>query len=250
MEIKTSGDSKLNLSLSQDNGDIDTYDAWYSEIGVSSSAMGQSQTFSSDTASLEVVDETSKVFAMLADKKFKALISEKGLVQEVNGLDEMVDKATEGLPGGEAILEMVKNSIGIDGFTKNLEMTTDIFPEGKVKVGDSWSKEQFVSVGLPIISKSTYTLKSINDGVAIIDVSATFSTDPNNATTNLQGLEATQFFEGTRSGSLMVDAATGWINSGELKDNIAGSMTIAPGPQVPDGMTVPIEVTNTVKLSN
>jgi hypothetical protein len=250
MEIQSSGDSQLNLELAEDNGAVDTYDAWYSKISVSSSAMGQSQSFSSDTSSLANVDETSRVFAMMTDKKFTAKITEKGMVEEVNGLDEMVQEAASKMQGGPGMMETVKNSIGIDGFTKNLEMTTDIFPEGKVKVGDSWTKEQFLSVGLPIISNTTYTFQSLENGVATIGVEAQFTTDPNNATTNIQGLDATQFYEGSRSGSLMVEASSGWVTSGELKDDIVGSITVAPNAQMPDGMTIPLEVANTIKISN
>jgi hypothetical protein len=49
---------------------------------------------------------------------------------------------------------------------------------------------------------------------------------------------------------LNVDVATGWVTSGTLKDDIIGSITIAPSAQVPDGMTIPIEMTNTITISN
>jgi len=250
IEVKTSSNSSIHLKKTKENGEIDSYEAKYGDIAVSSSQMGQTQTFSSDTASLESVDAMSRAFAMLANKNFEATINGKGVVQEVNGLDEMVTEAMGAIPQGPGMAEMLKSSVGIDGFTKNLEITTDIFPDKKVKVGDSWTKEQFLSVGLPIISTSTYTLKSTADGVATLEVNGTFATDPNNATTQLQGMEANQYFEGTRTGTMTVNLATGWVTSGKLNDEIVGSMSFAPSSQMPDGMTIPIDVKNTIKISN
>ncbi|MCH2214814.1 MAG: DUF6263 family protein [Flavobacteriales bacterium] len=250
IEVKTSSDSSINIKKIKEAGEIDTYEASYGDITLTSSQMGQTQIMSSDTASLESVDGLSRAFAMLANKNFEVTMSGKGVVQEVNGLEEMVAEAMKNVPSGPGMAQMIESSVGINGFTKNLEMTTDIYPDKKVKVGDSWSKEQFVSVGLPIVSTATYTLKSISDGVATIDVKGTFATDPNNSTTELQGMEATQYFEGTRSGTMTIEVSTGWVTSGDLEDDIVGSMTFAPNTQIPDGMTIPIEVKNNIKISN
>lgn len=250
MEINTTASSTTYMELSEDNGSTDTYKIWYGDVGMSMSGMGQSQTFTSDTSSLETVDPMSKVLAGLTDKKFDAKITEKGMVEEVMGLEELVETATTGMAGGPAMAEQVASSFGDDGLAKNLELTTDIFPEKTVKVGSSWTKEQFTSTGLPIVAATTYTLQSVENGTAIVNVVSKLSTDPNNASTEMQGMQATQYYEGERKGSLNVDVATGWVTSGTLKDDIVGSISIAPNAQVPDGMTIPIEMTNTITISN
>ncbi len=250
MEITTNATAVTYMELTESGADADTYQIWYGEIGMGMSGMGQNQSFTSDTASLEMVDPMSKVLAGLSDKKFSAKITRKGIVQEVMGLEEMVKKATEGMPGGPAASEQISGSFGDDGLAKNLETTTDIFPDGEVKEGDSWTKTQYTSTGLPLISTTTYTLKTMVDGVATIEVSAVLETDPENAQTSMQGLDATQFYEGTRSGTLTMDVTSGWVTAGNLKDDIVGSITIAPGAQVPDGMTIPLEMINDITISN
>ncbi len=250
MEINTSASSTTNMELIQDDGNVDTYDIWYEDVGMSMSGMGQSQSFSSDTSALENVDPMSKVLASLVGKKFQAKITEKGIIEEVMGLEEMVKNSTSGMPGGEAVAEQISASFGDNGLAKNLEMTTDIFPDKSAKVGSSWTKKQFTSTGLPIISNSTYTLISVEDGKATIELSANLETDPENASTTMQGMNATQFYEGDRKGTLTVDVATGWVTSGKIEDDIVGSITLAPNDQIPDGMTVPIEMKNTITISN
>jgi len=162
----------------------------------------------------------------------------------------LLQEALSGSASIPGVSEIMEESLGVNGFAKNLEVTTDIYPEKSVKPGASWSKEQFTSLGLPIISKTTYKLESVKDGVATIKVDAILETDPDNATMQIQGLDATQFIEGTRSGMLQVDVESGWVTSGELNDDIVGSITIAPGAQVPDGLTIPIEVQNKTTISN
>jgi len=250
MEINTTASSTTYMELSEDNGSTDTYKIWYGDVGMSMSGMGQSQTFTSDTSSLETVDPMSKVLAGLTEKKFDAKITEKGMVEEVMGLEELVKTATTGMAGGPAMAQQIASSFGDDGLAKNLELTTDIFPEKSVKVGNSWTKEQFTSTGLPIVAATTYTLESVENGTAIVNVVSQLSTDPNNASTEMQGMQATQYYEGERKGSLNIDVASGWVTSGTLKDDIVGSITIAPNAQVPDGMTIPIEMTNTITISN
>lgn len=250
MEINTSASSVTYVQPADGKDLKNMYQIWYGNVGMSMTGMGQSQTFSSDTASLESVDPMSKVLASLTDKKFDARITEKGMVEEVMGLEEMVTKATADMPGGPAMAGQISSSFGDDGLAKNIELTTDIFPQKAVKVGASWSKEQFTSTGLPIIANTTYTLESLDGGIAVVTVKSVLTTDPNNASTQMQGMEATQYYEGERSGTLNVEVATGWVTSGMLKDDIVGSITLAPNAQIPDGMTVPIEMTNNITISN
>ena len=250
MEINTTATSTTFMELAEDNGKTDTYKIWYGDVGMSMTGMGQTQAFSSDTSSLETVDPMSAVLASLTNKKFDAKITEKGMVEEVMGLEEMVKEATADMPGGPAMAAQIAGSFGDDGLAKNLELTTDIFPEKGVKVGDSWTKEQFTSTGLPIIAITTYTLKSVDDGMAVVDVQANLETAPNNASTEMQGMEATQYYEGERNGTLNVDVASGWVTSGMLQDDIVGSITLAPNAQMPDGMTIPIEMINNITISN
>lgn len=243
-------EAKTYLEMIEESGDVDTYEVWYDNISMSMESMGQNQSFSSDTSDLSTVDPMSKMLNALTGKKFKAKITSKGNVEEVMNLNEMVNDAASQMAEGAQIQEMISGSFGNEGLTKNLETTLDIFPDKAVKQGDSWTKVQGTATGLPVLANTTYTLKSLEDNMATIEVKAVLETDPDNATTSLQGMEATLFYEGERSGTLTMDTNTGWVTSGSLNDDIVGSITIAPSAQVPDGMTIPVEMKNTMTISN
>src|SRR5690606_4484653 len=125
-------------------------------------------------------DAMSQIFASLTQKKFDADIDLKGSIKEVRGLEEIITDATS--PLGEQssmISEQISAGFGDSGLAKNLEMFTAIMPANAVKVGSTWTNEQFTASGLPLILKNTFTLKSISGGMATIDVKSDIFVDPN-----------------------------------------------------------------------
>ncbi|MCA1751227.1 MAG: DUF6263 family protein [Cryomorphaceae bacterium] len=239
----TSSSTYFERKADADNGAA--YDMWYGEMSMEFEGMGQSQKFSStDTA-----EGMGSMLGKLTEQKFVAVISHTGTIEEVRGLEELIQKAAGEGEGGDQMSRQISESFGDVGLERNLEFGINIFPEGKVKKGSSWSKSHYSNSGMPVIVENTYTLKAVNGKTAEIEVNGTFSVDPENATGDMQGMEATFFFDGTRTGTLTVEIETGWVISGTLNDDIGGSVTIAANAQVPDGMTVPMELVNTTKIS-
>ena len=251
-EVEQAVSAKTSMELKESGEKTDTYTMWYNNINLGVSQGGQEQKFNSDTTLLATVDPMSSLFSHLTNSKFEAIFDRKGKIQSVSGLEEIITDATSGLgPQGAAIAPELSASFGDNGLTKNLEMITAILPDEPIKIGSTWTNTQFTSSGLPLILNNTYTLKNVDNGVATIDVAGKLSVDPNNSSTNLQGMEATYFMDGTRTGTIQMEVATGWVKSAEFNDSIAGSITLAGNEQMPDGATIPIEmITKTIVSSN
>jgi len=245
---------QLKMELLESSADQGTYNVWYKSIGMSieSAMSGKSmkQEFGSDTTNMEKVDPTSLILSKMTDHKFQATVTHLGEVENVEGLEKII---TDALPGDSAsaagMRGNISSSFGDGGFAKNIETVTDIFPDKKVKIGSTWTKESYTASGMPLISKNTYTLKAVEKNKATIDVVSDLSVDPENATTNLQGLDAVFFLEGTRHGTIRVDVETGWVIEANFTDDIVGSLNISPNAQLPDGMTIPMEVENTIVVT-
>lgn len=244
----------LNMELLEDSEDNSVYNVWYKNIGMSieSAMSGQSmkKEFGSDTTGMEEVDPTSIILSKMTDQKFKATVSRMGEIENVEGLEEIITGALpEDSASAAGMRGNISSSFGDGGFAKNMETVTAIFPKGKVKIGSSWTKESYTSTGMPLIAKNTYTLKSIENNEATIEVNSDLTVDPENATTNLQGLDAVFFLEGTREGTIRLNTETGWVREANLTDDITGSINISPNAQLPDGMTIPMEVVNTITVT-
>lgn len=243
--------AKTSMELKESGENSDTYTVWYNNINLGVTQAGQEQKFNSDTTQLSTVDPMSALFSHIVNNKFQATFDRKGKVQNISGLEEIITNATSGLgPQGAAVAPQLSASFGDNGLTKNMEMITAIIPDEPVKVGSTWTNEQFTSSGLPLLLNNTYTLKKVNDGIATIDVAGILSVDPNNATADLQGMDATYFMDGTRSGTIQMEVATGWVKSAQFTDSIAGSITIAANDKMPDGATIPIEMNTKTTVSS
>ena len=249
-EIDSKVTNTTNFKLKNTDEGSNVYTVWYSHIGIESAETGNAQTITSDTSSLEVVDPFSATLAQVVDKEFEARISEKGEVTELMGLEEMIAEITGG--GEEEPNEMsavLSSGFGDSGFRNNVEGITHIFPDRPVNVGDTWSRNQNSNTGFPLIIKNTYTLKSVSGNLAVIDVRGPVSVNPEQERAEMGGMEVLYFIEGERTGTLTVEIKTGWVVDATFTDDIGGSLTISPNPQVPEGMTIPLEMKNVTSIS-
>lgn len=243
--------NKMAMKVKSEGDNADTYTLTYENIQMEFAQGLNAQTFNSDTTQLETVDPMSRLFTAMTGQDFDATINRKGEVTDVSGLEELITKATAGMGAkGEALAPQISASFGEEGLIKTVEILTAIMPSEPVRIGDSWTKEQTTGSSLPIILNNTFTLTGIDNGTATIDVKGSVTVDPESATTTIQGMEATFFMDGEHTGSIQMDVKTGWVKSATFEDNIAGSITLSPNPQMPKGMTIPIEMKNTTTVSS
>ena len=249
-EIDSKVTNTTNFKLKNTDEGSNVYTVWYSHIGIESAETGNTQTISSDTSSLEVVDPFSATLAQVVDKEFEARISEKGEVTELLGLEEMIAEITGGSEEEPNEMSAVLSSgFGDSGFRNNVEGVTHIFPDKPVNVGDTWSRDQNSNTGFPLVIKNTYTLKSVTGDLAVIDVKGPVSVNPEQERAEMGGMEVLYFIEGERTGTLTVDINTGWVVEATFTDDIGGSLTISPNPQVPEGMTIPLAMKNVTTIN-
>lgn len=251
--IKQNAGTITKMELKETGTDVNTYTIWYENISMGiDPGSGMVQNFNSDTTKLETVDPMSQIFSSLTGEKFEADIDFSGRITMVNGLEEIISGATSTMGDQAAMIgEQISAGFGDSGLAKNMEMLTNIMPGEPVKVGSTWTNKQFTASGLPLILNNTFTLKSVADGKASIDVKSNITVDPDQSSTELQGMKATYFMEGSRTGTLEMEVSTGFVTSADINDEIIGSITIEPNAQIPDGMNIPIEMkSNTAVSSN
>lgn len=238
-----------SLEYNEQKDSLDNYTMWYDEFSMEVQGMGMNQKFTSDTTALASVDATSRILNQLVDKKFNADFATNGQIIEVFGLEEIITEATISSTGlGNMYAEQFSAGFGDSGLAKNLELVTAIWPETEVKIGDSWTNEQYTSTGLPIILKNTYTLVSIDKKIGQLSVSSTAETDKNNNSTEMSGMNAVYYLEGNRSGTIDFEIETGWVTNANFDDLILGNIVLAPSEQLPEGMTIPVEFKNKITV--
>ena len=126
-------------------------------------------------------------------------------------------------------IAMVQSLFGEDAMMQMLKQSFNIFPSQEVRVGDSWNNNMNMVVqGMNTSAQITYTLTSITDNVASIDMVTTMT---------ITGADATITGEisGEGRGTIKLDVATGMIISSNQEGSVSG--TIQTG-----GMSVAMEM--------
>ena len=119
------------------------------------------------------------------------------------------------------------------------------YPNGAVEVGDSWqAKKVLFSLGTVGLD-CTYTLKEKTPATMVVDVSAQIdlNEEPVGAKDSALG-SSTTTLKGSYEGTLEIDPASGWLLRKKATMNCSGEVTMPPNAQMPQGMTLPVAMSN------
>ena len=181
----------------------------------------------------------------MAGCKFQMMVKPTGETYNVRGIADMMKKVKEKLPteqmqGAEKFIDKMFDEKQMKELTGNM---MEAFPAGPVAVGDTWYDTKSINFMMPIDIDTTYMLKSRKDGIAYIDAvskmdmgdsSKPLEIDPNS--------KMTMQLSGTINASSEVDEKTGLTRKSNVTMNFSGVMRIEAGPQMPEGMTMPMTI--------
>ncbi|MHC4167212.1 MAG: DUF6263 family protein [Planctomycetota bacterium] len=120
-----------------------------------------------------------------------------------------------------------------------------VYPGRAVEAGDSWqAKQRLFSLGAAGLD-CTYTLREKTPAVMVVDVSAQIDLEdePVAAGEGTFGSASTTL-KGSYNGTLEIDPDTGWMLRKKATMNCAGHVKMSPNAQMPQGMTLPITMSN------
>lgn len=181
-----------------------------------------------EAASGEGADMLAKIFGSLIDKSFQMEVKPDGTVTSVTGMDAIIDAMVENMGAtaeqAAAMKEQMAEQFGEEGIRKSFEQGFKIYPEGAVKVGDSWEKTLSTSLmgGVDMEIKANYTLKSADGKAALVDLKSTVS-----------GFNGS--LSGTQNGTLEFDVKTGLPMKSNSVQEIKGTISM-------QGMEIPMEL--------
>ncbi len=173
---------------------------------------------------------------------FDMVVTPKGKVKEIKGMEKMMELAMNAAmpdslsddPSNKAMMEpvkeMLKKQFSDKSMSSLMEQMTDYFPEGEVTVGDKWEKVVNMSTIMPMKITSSYTVKDIKDGVAIIDVESKVEPGEGEA---LMGMKVT--LNGTQKGTMEINVKSGIIVKSTMDQTMDGTVGMM-------GMSFPMKI--------
>lgn len=191
-------------------------------------------------------------FAALVGQGFVIKWAPDGQVKDVEGLDSMLRNVMRKIdvpsPQLRPIVEkQLKEQFGEKAMKENMQAASAIFPDRPVAIGDSWQRSFIVTKGFPVIVDSTWTLKELKDGVAIIDAVSTIKPNPEAKPVEMGAMKLSMRFSGKQSGTMKVDRATGFVLSGKVKQDMSGKASMRG---VEQSMSWPMDVKGTIRITS
>jgi len=227
----------VNVATVEPNGNI-VARAQFSSVAMKMNAPGLGEiAFDSASTTTSTSPETQAigaVFGAMVGKGFSMTITPTGAVQNVTGLEELVNSILDSLGLSAEELASSKQTLEQqfsaeaqqDAWSNSLAY----LPSGPVSVGQSWKKQASLSQGFPILLDTSYTLKDLKGGFATIDVSSTIQS-ATDASMDLQGLGISYQLSGTQTGTIQVRLDTGWIANASMQQSISGTIGAKIGDQ-------------------
>lgn len=196
-----------------------------------------------------------KIFSALKEASIYMKVDKTGKTVSIDGMDAMIDSMCDKISqtdpnAGEGIKDMMKSFVNED---KVQEMSNGIFssfPQGKVAVGDVW--DTIMTMGteqFPMSLDTTCVLKEINDGIAVIDLTAKMDMGADGGKVVEQGgMKMNMLLTGVMNGSQQVDIDTGWMTQSQMQQSFSGTMKMEPNQHMPDGMSIPMTIKGKVTI--
>jgi len=208
-----------------------------------------------DSESNDETDIMSSVFRMMKNKPFQIKMTKSGKIAEVKNVEGLYTGAFDKFPQltaeqKEQIRSQIMQSYGDKAFKGNLEMLSAVFPERAVAIGDTWNVKTQLEAGMSATLEGVYKLDEITPTEFVISGASVFATATNDAGTTTSVMPFKYNMAGTMNSVLRIDKKTGWLIDGKINQNIKGTMSIKASEKVPGGMTVPMEMTSDMVITD
>lgn len=216
------------------------YDITINLLAKRNSQAANGKTISVDTQMAEPKDEQLKMMykvnKALVGNKLNLKMDQSGKVLSITGFDavykkvaaaagSMMKEAKQKTDFNQGFKESFNEKILKDQFTKNLLL----IPAKGVKIGESWTQTENATPDGKIKLATKYTLKSVDNGEAVIAVTGGIPKKSDKKTQ--EGITRNITSELSQSGTIKLDQASGWINNQSIAVKTSQSETLSDGKQ-------------------
>jgi len=217
---------------------VTTINVTFSAVKMDTDVAGMQQ-LSYDSANPDAGTNELKVMSNLVGKSFLMYINEEGSVEKVEGLAEIIG----GVEGPQS--ELLKQSFGDSSMIQNMSQITNIYPNRKVNIGDTWVKTFSGPIAGMMQSEATsnFALSQVTGDVAVLEVDGQMKFSKLTGGGGNPMLQGAEFnLNGTQQGTMEVDIASGLPVQTKLKQDISGSLEI-------QGMQIPMSIVSDITIT-
>ena len=250
-DVQTLSDGKQNISGTNESTDemtftVDNIDAKgnyeisMTLVGKRMSATSQGKTQAIDTKGNAPEDAQQKfmwaVQKAQTGNKLKITMDKTGKILSIKGFEPIYKKTND------AAASVIKDAAQLKNFMEGFKLSfnekflkeqfgknLNIIPAKGVKLGGTWTQSDNVTPDGSVKINTTYTLAKVEDGIAEITVKGGI---PRKAKTQSKnGMTHSVSIEGNQTGTIKIDANSGWILGSKIQMNTTEKESLSDGKQ-------------------
>jgi len=247
-KTETSNQSEMGMfyEVLQDSGNIFSVKITYDKLHiVLKKTDTEDQVYDADNAA-ESFDQMDQLLSNIKGTSITVTLDSKGNIISTSGSKEIMNKVMGPMSSGDPqmkakVQELVSRLTGPAFVDETLKESFKLFPDSGLYVGDSWKRQSTQSADMKFDVNSTYTLTSLDDGIAKIESEGKIA-NPKNTTATFMGYNVESDLGGEQEGEFKADMESGLLLHGKTNISIKGYIRIL-GKNVPVKFRVKKEIT-------
>ncbi|MBP1841286.1 DUF6263 family protein [Formosa algae] len=246
-------DASLSFLVTEIKDNVYHFDANFETITMSMQMPQGAMNFSSEKE--DENDIMSSVFKAMTQKTFEVSMSKTGKIINIEDVDLVWNEAINSfdqlsaMQKGQLKAQLMK-AYGAEALKGTIEMATAIYPETAVTTGDTWTINTDIESGMSAKMITEYEFVETKADYAVIKGQSTITTTDKKAYVSFNGIDMKYDLVGNMTLDLKVDQDTGWILEAHVNQNIEGDAFIKENAQMPNGLKIPMQMTNATHITN
>lgn len=254
-KVKTIQNQLFEYSINIDDVDKDgvmSLNYKYDRLKIESESDGKKIVYDSNEPDKK--SEISDIYNSIKGKEYNVKMDKYGDVKSVSGLDKIIDSILKSQESSlskldEAtkaqILDTYKEMFNEETIKSSISEGSKIYPKKPVNIGESWEVENKIKVLNELNVKMKYTLKNLENDMALLDVEGNIVSDGAQVI-DLMGVKMNLDFKGPIKGNIKVNTKNSFLVEGELKQDLSGKMSMTlEGNKI----EMPMKANNILKYS-
>jgi hypothetical protein len=228
-------------------------DATYDKIKISLNSMGSDESYDSEDTTV-TLSKTGKIYSCLKGATLGIVLTSSGKVTKVTGINKLIDKmiATMGIKD-ESMEKTMRTSlqsmVGEETMKQSFGNGFDIYPDGPVSVGSTWTKEMNMKIISSVTIKNEYKVTDIKDNLVNIDVKSTISTDPGAKGIEMMSMTMNYKLKGSQKGNSEMEIGSGMVTKSTITQDISGTVSMSGLSDDGKDNSWPISILSTITIT-
>ncbi|WP_298869365.1 DUF6263 family protein [uncultured Gimesia sp.] len=213
----------------------------YTGVKYSHNIAGEQVSYDSNRSTGPAPPEV-QAYQRLVNNGFSFWIGPDNKIVELVGFDEFLKRCLQNTPPEqlETVLAKIAESSGDDGIANFIDDSIGLLPYnidenhkgGAIRVGETWMKTRRLTQPIPMVLKTEYTLRELNDKTATINIAGDIASSKINSPMNQKGNSVQLHIRGGKTfGTCLIDRKTGLPLESKIDRFLETTVKLANGKE-------------------